>query len=216
MLKLETKESNGRLYWCGDYIGVPFEVAGNTCMPIKPYIDVNPPLDMSKYYFDMQMINDIGVHLIVSNPDDANVVTGSDSTIQVNKKCFVCKKSVKHQEMRGHIGGHILRDDICGANICGFCGRDVCTIEQQTTSKKGALKYHKISRQDCPYYFDYGRKAASSKKNPCTNRVIHCPIKGCISTIWIYNAKPHYEEKHPEIVDIPEINIKELKIVKSL
>ena len=41
--KLETKESNGRLYWCGDYIGVTFEVAGNMCMPIKLYIDVNLP-----------------------------------------------------------------------------------------------------------------------------------------------------------------------------
>ena len=107
--KLKTKESNVRLYWCGDYIGVPFEVAANTCMPIKPYIDVNPPLDMSKYYFDMQMINDIGVHLIVSNPYDANVVKGSDSTIQVNKKCFVCKKSVKHQEMRLYRWTYIKR-----------------------------------------------------------------------------------------------------------
>ena len=102
-------------------------------MPIKPFVDVNPPSNMSKYYFDMQMINDIGVHLIVSEPDDSNVVNDSNRTIKVTKKCFVCKKSIIHQEMRAYIGGHILREEVSGANICGFSGRDMRSIELQST-----------------------------------------------------------------------------------
>ena len=124
---------------------------------------------MSKFYFNLQMINDIGVHLIISDPDESNVVSDTNKSIKVTKKCFICSKYILHQEMRAHIGGHILREEVAGLNICGFCGRDVCSIELQASSKKGTTKFFKINRQDCPYFFDYGRKAASSKK-------IHAPI----------------------------------------
>ena len=50
MQKLRTKENNGRLYWCGDYVGDQFEVLGNSCMPIKHTVDVNPPTGMSKQH----------------------------------------------------------------------------------------------------------------------------------------------------------------------
>lgn len=119
--------------------------------------------------------------------------------------------------MRAHVGGHILREEITGPNICGFCGRDVCSIELKASSKKGAIKFFKISRQDCPYFFDYGRKSACSKKNPCTNRVICYEIDGCISTVWTYNIQADYTEKHPDINNIPmHVESTELKKVIEL
>ena len=99
--------------------------------------------------------------------------------------------------MREHIGGHLLRGEIEGPNVCGFCGRDTCTIEVQSTSKKGSWNYYKICNQDCSYFFDYGRKAVGSIRDPCTNRVVICPVDTCHSTIWTYNTSSHFDVKHP-------------------
>ena len=183
---------------------------------MQPSIDINPPENLSKFYFDLQLINDIGVHLIISETDEANVTVAIEGTLKIKNECIICRKNVVHQEMRAHIGGHILRGEVEGSNVCGFCGRDICTIELQATSKKGSNKFFRIGKQDCAYFFHYGRKASSSKRNPCTNRVINCPLGNRTSTIWTYNAKFHYNVKHPG-VEIPIlIEKKEIDTVRRI
>ena len=34
------------------------------------------------------------------------------------------------------------------------------------------------------------------KINPCTNRIDRCPIKGCLSNVWLYCFQFHFDEKH--------------------
>lgn len=86
----------------------------------------------------------------------------------------------------------MVRSEIEGPNGCGFCGRVIWTIELQFTSKNGYSKFYRIGNQDCSYFFYYGRKSEkSTKKNPCTNRIIICPNGSSNSTIWTYNAQAH-------------------------
>ena len=79
MQKLRTKENNGSLYWCCD-VGDQSEVLGNSCMPIKATVDVNPPTGMSKFHFGLQMINDVEVPLIISDSDESNVVNETNKS----------------------------------------------------------------------------------------------------------------------------------------
>ena len=99
--------------------------------------------------------------------------------------------------MRCHIGTHILRNEIDGPNICGFCGRDTCSIIMKKTSKKGPKQFFGIESCDCEYFFIYSRSKKFNKKtNPCTNHIERCPMKGCFSNVWIYNYAIHFDEKH--------------------
>ena len=90
-------------------------VLENAALPsIKPSIDSNPPEGMSNFTFDRQLLLDVGVQL------------QSEQTVKEHQDipCLVClsKKCYPQQKMRGHIGYHILNDDIAGPIICGFCG----------------------------------------------------------------------------------------------
>ena len=59
--------------------------------------------------------------------------------------------------MRCKVGSHILKEELCGMNICGFCGRDVHNITLKITSKKGAKLLYGIDKWDCDYFFKYGK-----------------------------------------------------------
>ena len=99
--------------------------------------------------------------------------------------------------MRCHVGTYILKEELCGMNICGFCGRDVCNITLKKTSKKGAKLFYGIDKWDCDYFFKYGKaKKINKKSNPSTNRIERCPIKDCLANVWLYNYQHHYEAKH--------------------
>ena len=101
--------------------------------------------------------------------------------------------------MRCHVGKHILRNEIVGINICGFCGRDTCSIIMKQTSKKGSKKIFGIESCDCEYFFSYGRSKKFNKKtNKCTNRIDRCPMKGCLSNVWLYCFPIHFDEKHKD------------------
>ena len=81
--------------------------------------------------------------------------------------------------------------------MCGFCGRDVCVVTLMKTSKKNGKHYYGIKECDCVYYFNYGRaKKFHKTSNPCTNRVLSCPVDKCLSNVWIYNFRQHFNDKH--------------------
>ena len=104
--------------------------------------------------------------------------------------------------MRVHVSAHIVRGDISGHDLCGFCGKEGCKNEVAVTHKS-SQKMYKISKSDCAYYFDNGRKKAFGKNNRSTNRLMACKVTGCSSAVWVYNLPKHYEVKHPDL-DVPD------------
>ena len=194
--KIQGQEVKGRLYWKGTTTEDVFPCVGDNCLPIKPSVELNPPEGMTKFYFDLNLLRDMNVHLQLQNQSSTQNKVSPSGVIE--KKCLVCKKAVKLTNMRCHVGAHILKDEVKGERdkICGFCSGTECETVLKV-SKKSGQEYYSIQKSDCPYWIDYGRtKKFNKKKNPCTNRYIRCPIKKCLSYIWTYNYKYHHEKKH--------------------
>ena len=168
---------------------------------MKPIIDPNPPPNMGKYYFDKQLIQDVGVHLSLNQQSTSSTPYSTFSSCKERdgkliKSCFYCKKNIRLQDMRSHVGGHILRDEMGTSRTCGFCGQDACETRVKS-SRKGPKTFISVEESDCPYFFDYGRvKVFNKKKNSTTNRITAFSVKGCKSLVWIYNMKKHFTEKH--------------------
>ena len=148
---------------------------------------------MTMYFFDLNLLRDIGVHLRLTSAENASSTTETPTTSGTSKSqtsaimkwCFKCNKTLPWSEMRGHVGKHILNEDISGSKVCRLCGRDTCTITLKNTSKKSAKTFFKIDTWDCDYFFDYSRaKRFNKKSNQCTNYLVRCPIKECISDVW--------------------------------
>ena len=90
--------------------------------------------------------------------------------------------------MRCHVGTHIVKEELSGINMYGFCGRDVCSITLKKTPKKGYKLFFGIDKWDCDYFYKYGNaKKFNKKSNPCTNRFECFPVKDCLANIWLYN-----------------------------
>ena len=129
------------------------------------------------------------------------------------KTCFICDKKLPHEEMLCHVGTHILQDDVNGPNVCGFCGRDVCVIKLKKTSKKKSKQFYGIEEYDCEYYYNYGKTKKFNKiRNPCTNRVLPCPVGKCLSIVWVYNYQQHFNEKHANEEYPKEMLIEEVEV----
>ena len=65
--KISTTEIDGKLFWNGEYEDAIFTVPGTKCTPIKPNIDPNTSNNLPGHYFEKQLIQDMGVHLALSN-----------------------------------------------------------------------------------------------------------------------------------------------------
>ena len=85
---IDTKLIDGKLYWMGTTYGECFKCVGENCLPIKPSINLNPPEDLTKYYFDLDLIRDMGVHLQLSNTE-SNQQQPSSSVESFIKNIFV-------------------------------------------------------------------------------------------------------------------------------
>ena len=90
--------------------------------------------------------------------------------------------------MRVHVSAHIVRGDNSGHDLCGFCGKEGCNNEVVVTHKS-SQKFYKISKIDCAYYFDYGRKKAFGKNNRSTNRLMACKVTGCSCCMGVQSTK---------------------------
>ena len=211
---IEGQEVDGRLFWKGTTTKESFPCTGDRCLPIKPQVEINPPEGMSKYFFDMNLLRDMSVHLqlqpTTSAPSAASSTVAGPSSV-LKKKCLVCRKMVDWSSMRCHVAAHILKGEVRVPpgeldRVCGFCSGLNCDTSLKI-SRKGGKEYSSIDRSDCSYYFDYGKtKKFNKKTNPCTNRFIRCPMKNCVSNIWTYNYEHHHERKHLD-EDVPEIMV---------
>ncbi|KAJ8092967.1 hypothetical protein PM082_011287 [Marasmius tenuissimus] len=128
------------------------------------------------------------------------------------RSCKICNNVVPIEDMREHVGAHILavfrggdtelgRSDAIGVDPCGFCGTEGCfTRLSITTKKKTGQRSFKVE-SNCSYRLstlDYDKARASS----CTNLPLHCPlcppsVSGHPVTIWKYNAIFHLVLNHP-------------------
>ena len=116
-----------------------------------------------------------------------------DEKLKLMISCFICKVKLELGQMRKHVGVHIHKGTLSGCNICGFCGRDVCTNTLVASAKNSSKQYFRIST-NCKYDSFIQRKPVFSRRNVCTNHLVQCSV--CKAAIWTYNAKSHYEAVH--------------------
>ena len=89
--RTECELVDDRLFWKGTITGDIINIVGENCLPIKPSVDLEPPAGMTKYYFNMGLLRDMGVHLQLTTPA---LSASSSTTGVVNKRCFKCGKTV--------------------------------------------------------------------------------------------------------------------------
>ncbi|KAF8165171.1 hypothetical protein B0H34DRAFT_830366, partial [Crassisporium funariophilum] len=124
--------------------------------------------------------------------------------------CKLCGKILRLNQMRNHVGGHILRSlrtrefellvvkVVIGLNPCGWCGLQGCKTRMTRKGKTTSIS------SNCAYHYSkmvYSRALISSESMPCTNVPVSCPI--CPSgqdqqspTFWKYNLIHHMTENH--------------------
>ena len=88
--RIECELVDDRLFWKGTITG-DISIVGKNCLPIKPSVDLEPLAGMTKYYFNMCLLRDMGVHLQLITPAPS---ASSSTTGVVNKQCFKCGKTV--------------------------------------------------------------------------------------------------------------------------
>ena len=112
-------------------------------------------------------------------------------------KCHHCNDRLKVNDMRMHVGRHILRKTLASphsVSTCGYCGQGTCISTLVVSSQRGQKKYYKVET-DCCYKFQTSKsKAAFTARNKCTNVVLECYI--CHKSIWKYNLPLHMAEQH--------------------
>ena len=135
---VETQLVDDKDFWKGTTSGESFKCARESCLPIKPSVMLDPPDGLNKYYFDINLMRDMRVHLQLSLPEanDRQPLTFSSNQSVVRKKCMKSRKIIPLSEMRLHVATHILKKELVGSNICGFCGTDTCVITMKKTLKK--------------------------------------------------------------------------------
>lgn len=207
IMVIDTELVDEKLFYKGTTSGEKIRVVADRCLPIRPNITLDPPGNLSKYFFDINVMQDMGVNLQITQTEQQQerLTQTTAGPSVVSKPCFNCGKVIPWSDMRKHVAVHILNGDLSG-NICGFCGKkDLCMVTMKATSKKGAKKIYTLAESDCVYTYMYGRsKKFNKKSNPCTNRVERCPINECLSNVWKYNFPKHITDKHVDFVDIPE------------
>ncbi|KAJ7022323.1 hypothetical protein C8F04DRAFT_971636 [Mycena alexandri] len=124
--------------------------------------------------------------------------------------CLQCHKVLKRQDIRPHVGRHILlaRQGVLEPGLfepvgtvlpCGFCGRSgTCSINLQKTT----TTYQPMS--ECPNARSFSIAAAlkGSKSTPCTNAPVLCtlcpqnPKQKERPAVWRYNMLGHIRISH--------------------
>ena len=133
-------------------------------------------------------------------------VVEEDIDSHLNITCKLCSKMIKLNQMRIHVGAHILGDNL--KYKCGFCGglNEICDNKLIPTNKKMGVQYYKVS-SNCDYKVLYKKKTDTySKRNKCTNHVLMCPQ--CSSFQWKYNLPEHFVNCHNEYAIPDELTIK--------
>lgn len=127
--------------------------------------------------------------------------------------CLLCSESLPINQMRPHVGQHILysireidnpkdlTQDL-SLDPCGWCGLEGC-LTQLRLGQRGSS----MIESNCIYHWK-GLKHKDikepSEEAPCTNIPIHCllcpkSITGQAKTVWKYNAVFHLISEHASV-----------------
>ena len=135
--QIDTEVIDGKLFWKGTTSSDTFKCIGDNCLPIRPSIKLNPPQGMTKYVFDISLMRGMGVHLKLSTPPSQETECASSASSVIKKKCYKCKLYILLIDTRCHIAQRILKAELFDTNVCGFCGRDSCSVPLKKNIKKG-------------------------------------------------------------------------------
>ena len=70
-------------------------------------------------------------------------------------------------------------------------------LPSKISSKKKSKQYFAIDKWGYQFFFDYVKsKKLNNKTNPCTYRLVFCPMNDCLSNVWVYNFQHHFDKKH--------------------
>ena len=123
-------------------------------------------------------------------------------------ECQLCKKLVDPNDMRHHIGAHLLEDDWTQwkrdrpAFPCGLCGInaavgqhmvDPLSISECTVSINGVQARHQCKLVGGDIKYGLKKAGEVTVNGPCTNRPMKCPI--CSSTVWSYSMAAHFANR---------------------
>ena len=211
--ELEMIEVGNNIFTTGKYTSHPVWISGRDTICIEPEVSIDPPQGCSAFYFDKQLIQDVGVHISLCDVDHTSA-TSSDNMM---RKCKVkgCRKMVTLSNMRKHVGKHILNKEVQKSErLCGFCGAEGCSTNLKK-SNKGKKLFFTPERGGCTYFWPYVKIGDDATRNvPCTNKLKHCPA--CNVVIWTYNLHFHYENQHPELQNVYRISDREHEIMNKL
>ena len=73
-----------QLYWRGKFTSELMDVPRKSCAPICLMID-----GLQKFYFDEDLMRDVGVHLQLNIPDEPQ------SSTLMSQRCTMCRKMLK-------------------------------------------------------------------------------------------------------------------------
>ncbi|KAJ7303109.1 hypothetical protein DFH08DRAFT_825958 [Mycena albidolilacea] len=156
-------------------------------------------------------------------------VPNSDSMfIQALRASYAIERLVEHMAI------HLLFDQNPPLNrdatTCGFClsTDSFCTIVLiKGKGSDGAVRIDLV-RSRCPNLGNLGLASAanSSRKRPCTNRPMVCPVSPCPDVVWKYALKNHIQTVHPhanlsnyksyyELAEDEEVELKRLSTTKK-
>ena len=205
--RLKVEEKDGYYIWLGEFIGEKLRTAGTHCHAIQPELKEIEGRD--RFAFDKQFILDYDVALTVRNettqsrvphphPQAAQSTSSKKAANLV--KCHKCKKQVDLVQMRTHIGVHIIQGSL-ESSCCGFCGGSCCQNMLVDGTKGKGKQYFKVT-SNCEYKVQWSKTPQYSTRNHCSNHLAHCTV--CKASVWTYNMKKHYEDRHPEFQDVQE------------
>ena len=131
------------------------------------------------------------VHL----PYHSSLEVSFDSDVGDKIPCRLCAQMLPKKLMRGHVGVHILQEDL--GVVCGFCGIKDCSIELERGSGRGKTETL-VAGNNCEDLSNFSMKSAekSTKSGPCTNRPVLCDQ--CKTVQWSYNLTIHFRSKHSD------------------
>ena len=79
-------DENKRLYWDGTLMGEDIPIAGEECLPIKSSINLIPTPGLTKFYSDVSLLQDMGVHLqlsVAADPSASTLGAGKNTTVHI-------------------------------------------------------------------------------------------------------------------------------------
>ena len=234
--ELKLKEVDSNLYSTGEYASEMFTVSGKNCMTVKPDVSLNPPEGCSIYFFDKQLIQDIGVHLtLLGNSNQMPGCSRSASSSAPSASAPSASAS-SASASSASTSSATTSSSATNEGKCKICKKMVPLKNMRTHVGKHIQKKDvEHSENICGFCGKEGCKPSLEKSSKSGTKTFYTPKSDClyhytykkmgkkatrytpctnrITTCpicnvytWSYNLVPHYQIHHPE-EDVAEVKI---------